>query len=111
MELSESKRQGVIILGLKGRLDASNAASLEGKVLSLVAAGETRLVFDLAQLDYISSAGLRVLLMAAKRLMRPSGQVALAAPQEHVKEVFEIAGFSSILKIYPSRDAALVALQ
>jgi anti-sigma B factor antagonist len=111
MEISESKKNGVVILSVTGRLDASNAASLEQRLLALIDAGEQRLVVDGAQLDYISSAGLRVLLVAAKRLRSGSGEVALAALRDPVKEVLDIAGFSSIFKVHRTSDEAVVALQ
>ena len=111
MEIAELKSQGVMILGLKGRLDASNANTVEQKVLGLIDAGENRWVIDLGQLDYISSAGLRVLLMAAKRLRTGGGKIALASLQDHVKEVFDIAGFSAIFAIYANRDAAIAAVE
>jgi len=111
MEISESKRNGVVILALHGRLDASNAGDLEQRVLGLIAGGDTRFVVDGAQLDYISSAGLRVLLVAAKRLKATHGTIALAALQAQVKEVFDIAGFASIFPIHATAAAAVAALQ
>lgn len=111
MEISESTRSGVVIFGLKGRLDASNANVLEDTLLASIGAGMRRLVVDCGQLDYISSAGLRVLLVAAKRLKGGDGQIALAALKEPIKEVFDIAGFSSIFHIYDTADEAVAGLQ
>ena len=110
METTESKRNGVVILGVQGRLDASNAGGLEEKILGLIAADEKRFVVDCAQLDYISSAGLRVLLVAAKRLTPVGGKISLSSLKEHIKEVFDIAGFSSIFSIYPTLDEALAGV-
>ena len=110
MEISESKKSGVVILSVQGRLDASNAATLEQRLLALIDAGEQRMVVDGAQLDYISSAGLRVLLVAAKRLRSGSGEIALAALRDPVKEVLDIAGFSSIFKLYRTPDEAVAAV-
>lgn len=110
MELTESKKGGAVVLGLNGRVDASNAAVLEQRILALIDAGEKRLVIDCAQLQYISSAGLRVLLIAAKRLS-DSGQLALAALNHQIRDVFDIAGFSSIFQIYRTQDDAVAAVQ
>ncbi len=110
MEISEGKKSGVVILSVKGRLDASNAATLEQQLLALIDAGEQRLVLDGAGLDYISSAGLRVLLVAAKRLRSGGGGIALAALRDPVKEVLDIAGFSSIFKLYRTADEAVAAV-
>src|SRR6185295_17391375 len=107
MEISESKRNGVVVIRLKGRLDASNAGEFEQKLLALIAAGHTRLVIDCEPLEYISSAGLGVLLAAAKRLRSSNGQVALAALKEQIQEVFDIAGFSAIFEVHRSLDEAV----
>ena len=69
------------------------------------------MVLDCSQLDYVSSAGLRVFLITAKRLSKVDGKLALSALTEQVREVFDIAGFSSIFRIYPSRREALAAFE
>jgi anti-anti-sigma factor len=110
MELTESKKGGAVVLGLSGRVDATNAAVLEQRILALIDAGEKRLVIDCAQLQYISSAGLRVLLIAAKRLS-DGGKLALATLNSQIHDVFDIAGFSSIFQIYRTQDDAVAAVQ
>jgi anti-sigma B factor antagonist len=67
-------------------------------------------VIDLSHLEYVSSSGLRVFLLAAKRLHSAEGKIVLCSLKEHVRQVFDLAGFSSILSIYGSRDDALKAL-
>ena len=109
MEIAESKRDGTVILGVEGRVDASNADVLEEKLLGLIAAGERQLVLDCARLDYISSAGLRVLLVAAKRLSPAGGRIAVCALQEQIKHIFEIAGLPSIFSIYATAGEAIAA--
>ncbi len=109
MELAESKRDSTVIIGVQGRVDASNAGHFEEKLLGLIAAGERHLVVDCAQLDYISSAGLRVLLVAAKRLSPVGGTLAVCALQEQIKHIFDIVGFASILSIYPTSAEAMAA--
>ena len=107
MEITESKRNGVVVLGIAGRIDATNAGAFEGKLLGLIAAGERRFVVECSRLDYISSAGLRTLLVAAKRIREAEGSIALAALQEPVKEVLDIAGLTGLFEIAPDRTAAL----
>ncbi len=111
MEITESKHDGVVVLGLKGRLDASNAGTLEARVLALIGGGDTRFVVDCAGLDYISSAGLRVLLVAAKRLSAAGGKIVLAALKDPIKEVLDIAGFSAIFTISRSPDEAIAGMK
>jgi anti-sigma B factor antagonist len=111
MEMTEAIRDGIVILALNGRLDASNAGTLEDKVLGLIAGGNQRFVIDGAHLDYISSAGLRVLLVAAKRLKASDGRIVVASLNEHIQEVFDIAGFSSIFAIYRSAEEAIADIR
>src|SRR5262249_55881335 len=92
VEIVETREQGVVVFGASGRIDASNAGLLEERVLGLIARGERRLVLDLAGVDYMSSAGLRVCLLAAKQLAGIQGKLALASLQDRVAEVFKIAG-------------------
>lgn len=110
MEIREPKENGVVVLGLSGRVDASNAAVWEQRILALIAAGEKRLVLDCAQLQYMSSAGLRVLLVAAKRLS-DDGKLGIAPLNSQIGEIFDIAGFSSIPQIYRTPGEALAAVQ
>ena len=107
MDIQEERKDGFLILCLEGRLDAVSSKTLEEKILAVIAGGETRFVVDLSRLDYVSSAGLRVFLLASKRLTPAGGKVVLCSLQEPVREVFEIVGFFSILSIVNSKDEAL----
>jgi anti-sigma B factor antagonist len=107
MQCIEDKDDAVVIVGLQGRMDSSTASIVEEKMLGLINRGENRLVVDCAQLDYISSAGLRVFLMAAKRLTQTKGKIVLATLNDDVKQVFDLTGFSSIFQICPSREEAI----
>jgi anti-anti-sigma factor len=80
---------------------------LEKDLTELIAGGERFLVLDLGGLDYISSAGLRTILVVTKRLREKQGRLLLASPKSVVREVFEISGFSSIIPILESVDAAI----
>lgn len=111
MHISEQRTSGVLILGLSKRLDASTTQTFEDRLLGLIDTGEHRLVLDLTQLEYVSSAGLRLLLLAVKRLRAADGKLALFGLGEHVRQVFEISGFASILSIHGSREAAIAYVQ
>lgn len=110
MDISEEKTDGVMAVGLKGRLDALSAKAVEERLLRMITAGETRMVLDLGEVGYISSIGLRVLLIAAKRLKAAKGQIAICAMQPPIKKVFDIAGFTALFKIFPTREEAVKAL-
>jgi anti-anti-sigma factor len=109
MEIRESRDGEVVVLEVEGRLDASTAAGFEQQVLGLISSGTKRLVIDGSKMAYISSAGLRVFLMAAKRLTPPQGRFTVGALQAPVREVFDIAGFTSVLSIHDDRAAAITA--
>jgi anti-anti-sigma factor len=111
MEITQQKRGAIVLLSLKGRLDASTSGRLEEKLIELIDGGEKQFVFNFLNLDYISSAGLRVLLMAAKRLKNVEGKIVLAALNDHIREVFEIAGFTAIFPIFDIEEDALRSFQ
>ncbi|WP_432734676.1 STAS domain-containing protein [Maridesulfovibrio sp. FT414] len=110
MEINTKKFNDILIIGVKGRLDAITAADFEKAVCDLIANGETKLVFDLGELEYISSAGLRAILFAAKKLKCIDGQVAFACISGMISEVFEISGFGTMFEIYSSALGAAEAL-
>ena len=107
MEITEYKKKNSIVLELKGRLDTVTSIDLEKKIQELMERPERRLVFDFSELNYISSSGLRVLLMAAKRLKAVDGKMALVSLNDQNQAVFEIAGFSSFFTVYQSQDEAI----
>jgi anti-anti-sigma factor len=109
MDITESTSGSVKVAALKGRLDTATAPTAESKLLSLLEGGG-KLVADMAEVHYVSSAGLRVLLKAAKQAKAAGGGFAVAAPQAPVREVLEISGFDKILAIHPTRDAAVSGL-
>jgi anti-anti-sigma factor len=110
MEVTEERRADVVILAVAGRLDAATSKVLEEAILKRIVEGERKLIVDLSGLDYISSSGLRVFLLAAKKMGPEKGKVLLCSMQEGVRQVFDLAGFSSILSIHNSREEALQAL-
>jgi len=111
MEIVGEKRGAVDLLALRGKLDAGTANILEQKLMAAIAAGSTQFLLNCSALDYVSSAGLRVLLMAAKKLKGGNGRILLSSLQPHILEVFDIAGFSTIFPIHETDEAALRALQ
>jgi anti-anti-sigma factor len=107
VEISEDRKADVVILSLSGKLDATTAKTFEDKILAVINSGAQRLAVDLSQLDYVSSSGLRVFLLAAKQLQGTQGKIVLFGLKDQVRQVFDLAGFSSVLSIYGSRDEAI----
>lgn len=95
------------VVVLTGRLDSTNAADTESRILAQIESGRPRIVVDASSLDYLSSAGLRVFLVVAKRVKAAGGALALHSLTDHVREVFEISGFVNVLTVCASREDAL----
>ena len=110
MEIIEENLGGINIYKLNGRLDSNTSQGFEKKIFQAIDDGTKNMIIDFKHLDYISSAGLRVILKATKALKREEGKMLLCDMQDYVKEVFEIAGFDSILPIVPTMDDAVKAL-
>lgn len=110
MEIIEEKRDGIHIFKLNGRLDSNTSQGFETAIFQAIADGSKNIVIDFKDLDYISSAGLRVILKATKAVNREEGKIMLCAMQDYVKEVFEIAGFDSFLPIVTTMDEAFKEL-
>ena len=106
MEIVELKEGGVNTFKLLGRLDSNTSQSFEKRLMDAISDGAKNVIIDFKELDYISSAGLRVILKATKTIKRQDGKIMLCSMQDYVKEVFEIAGFDSFLPIVPTLEDA-----
>lgn len=110
MIITEQMQGEIVLLSLNGRLDANTSTNLDAAFAKLVEQGKGQFVFDLQGLEYVSSAGLRSLLSAAKMIKVIQGKLALARMNEHVKDVFDMSGFSSIFSIYETETDAIHAI-
>ena len=97
LNIEKTVNDSALTLALSGRLDTVTAPQLE-QALKTAPEGVTELILDFEQLDYISSAGLRVLLMAQKTMSRQDG-MKLRHVKAEIQEIFEVTGFSDILTI------------
>jgi stage II sporulation protein AA (anti-sigma F factor antagonist) len=107
MQIGEEKTGGAFVIAPVGRVDSVSSSELEKVVLSRIDGGERRLVLDLAGVEYISSAGLRVLLVAAKRLKEPPAALVLCGVGPGVRTVLELAGFLPLFAVAAGREQAL----
>ncbi|MFD0669000.1 STAS domain-containing protein [Ramlibacter sp. MAHUQ-53] len=110
MNLHQETRGDITILRPVGRLDSATSPELERVVLERIEAGCTRLVFDLSDMDYVSSAGLRVILLAGKKLRAAQGRLALSGMRDMVRDVFEMSGFLKLFVVTPGIDTALASV-
>lgn len=110
LEVGEIKNDGIITFELKGRLDSNTSNDFEERLLSSIQNGESKIILDFGNLEYISSAGLRVLLKAARELKGGDGKLLLCALKDYIREVFDLSGFVSFLPIYATKDECIAAL-
>ncbi len=96
MEISQKRNDAQLTVTVSGRLDSSNADELEEAVSSLD--GISELIFDISALEYLSSAGLRILLVT-QRKMNKQGKMIVKGANETVRDIFDVTGFSTILTL------------
>jgi anti-anti-sigma factor len=102
---------GCKILRVSGRIDFESALDFEHQINAMIQEGGDCYIIELSQVELLSSAGLRVMLSTAKRVAHRNAGLALAAPSQVVRQVFEISHFNLLFKIYPSVSAAIAALK
>ncbi len=111
MEFAQEQVGEVAIVKLAGRLDSSAAPPAEESFAKMLGGGTPRLAIDLSRLDYISSAGLRVLLVVAKKVQQANGKMVLFGLLPNVREVFAVSGFDKIFAIQSDAAAAVAAVR
>ena len=107
MEIIAEIQDDINIYQLKGRLDSNTSQGLEEKLFQAISDGSKRMIVDFKDLNYISSDGIRVILICTKAIKREEGQIMLCCMRDYVKEVFEIAGLGSLLPVVGTMDDAL----
>jgi anti-anti-sigma factor len=111
MDISQERDGDVVIVRLSGRFDSSAASSAEERLSTALTDASPRIAIDMSGLAYISSAGLRVLLVVAKKVQQQKGKIALGGLAENVREVFAVSGFDTIFPIEPDRAAAVAMVR
>jgi anti-sigma B factor antagonist len=89
------------VLAIEGQIDSSTSVDLEKKLTDLLSAGEKQLILDFKNVDYISSAGLRVIVKVMKEINRVQGNMCICSVKDYIMEVFEVSGLSSFFTIVP----------
>ncbi len=110
MEITIEEQSDIRIIRLTGRLDGTTMKQLEEHIVQLVDQGCNKFVFDYRNLEYISSAGLRVMLLSVKITRSSNGKVALFGMQDNVAEVFEMSGFFRIFEVFQTEEEAVAYL-
>ena len=107
MEIKTERQNSTLIAKVEGRVDSANAREFENALSATITAADTYVIVDFAGLSYISSSGLRVILLIAKNLRSRNAKFALCSLSGPIGEVFKISGFDKIISIYGSQDEAL----
>ena len=110
LKLTNTKQGVVTIVSVAGRLDGAGGPEIETHCTTLIKGGATRLLLDIAGVDYVSSAGLRSLLVMAKSIKAVNGSLVLCNLSPMVRDVMAISCFDKILTLAVDRDTALAAL-
>jgi anti-anti-sigma factor len=111
MDIAQVRDGDVVIVQLKGRFDSSAAQFAEIRLSGALLDHPPRLALDMSELDYISSAGLRALLVLAKKVQQANGKVVLFGLVPNVREVFAVSGFDTIFSIQPDPASAVAAVR
>ena len=111
MDLREDTAGDVLILEVKGRIDSATAPALGERLTALLTGAGRRLVLDLGQLEYISSAGFRVLLLAGKRADAGESRLVLCGVTGKVRQLFDIGGFLDLFSITGSREEGIASIR
>ena len=107
LDLQPEFDDDVLVLNPTGRIDGVTAKEYEDSLLGLISEGHSNILLNCEAVEYISSAGLRVLLMASKRVGDAAGKLVLFAVKDHVNDVFKYSGFAELIPIHDNREAAL----
>lgn len=109
MDLREEKSGDVLVVSVSDRLDSVTSPEFERRILSFIERGDSRILLDFEKLDYMNSAGLKAILLAAKKLAPLKGKLVLTGLASNVYSVFEITGFHKLFTIRDDRTQGMEA--
>ena len=109
LTINGEQRGGAVVVRTAGRVDGSNASQFQGALENILDGNDSGMILDLEDLSYISSAGLRVILLVAKQLQGKSAKFGVCSLPEPISEVFQISGFDKIIPTYTAQADALSA--
>ena len=110
MDIVVEEKGEVIVVRLKGRLDAASSPQLEKMLSSIIDGGHFKVLLDLSNVEYLSSAGMRLMLAISKRLQNLEGKVVACSLSDEVMEVIKMAGFNQVIEFYPGEVESLAHL-
>lgn len=107
MKITKKQTGEFLVLNIEGKIDMSNYVSAEAEVVEIINAGNKNIIMNCQELEYVSSAGLRVFLTALKKVKALGGKIAVCHLNDDLQEAFEVSSFASIFKVFPDLEGAL----
>lgn len=109
MEKNSQEISGVKIISIEGSIDALNSNKIEQELISQIQSGSSKLILNLSKVNFMSSAGLRMVLQVLKETRSQAGDLRIACAQPSVLKSLDLSGFTSILKYFSTLDAAILS--
>lgn len=106
MEIDFERSNCVGVAGIEGRLDGGNAQTFHEALIKVLRSDDRGLILDFSETGFISSAGLRVVLLLVRQLDKAGGKAVLCGLNEEIRDAFRISGFDKIVAIAEDREAA-----
>ena len=104
------QRDGVSILKINGRIDASNSSQIHEKIMEVIEEGRHKIIIDFSEVNYISSAGLRVLIYTSKAILKESGSFSICSVNKNVEKIFQISGLARMFNFHKNLESALLEI-
>lgn len=104
MEAQVEEKGDVIVVRVQGRLDAASSPQLEKKINSIIESGHFKLILNLEEVDYLSSAGMRLMLSVSRKLKHLEGKIVACSLNDEIMDVIKMAGFHQVLELYSSEN-------
>ena len=111
MGLNIEREDGIMVATAEGRVDGANAQEFQKELADAIDETDRAVVLDLGKITYISSAGLRVILLVAKALNRQDAELAVCSLSDPIREIFEISGFDKIIPVRASQSDAIAGFE
>ena len=109
MDRIKEIQDGIKVFHLRGRLDSNTSQKLEDELFRAISDGSNKIIVDFENVDYISSAGLQVILEAYHRILREDGQFIFCSMQKHIREIFKATGIDDLVLILDNMNQAIEA--
>lgn len=107
VEILEKQKDDVLVLEIIGRLDAISSRTAEDKIFNCISNGKKKLLFNFSQVDYLSSAGIRLLLRTTKKLKTVSGKLIVCSISSNIMDILKMSGFDHVIEVSKTEEEGL----